>query len=41
VTPHTAFATEEALQNIADTTIFNIDQFLQGEELTNEVKPRK
>ena len=41
VTPHTAFATEEALHNIAETTIFNIDQFLAGEELKNEVKPQK
>eukprot|EP01026_Neomeris_dumetosa_P034795 TRINITY_DN2787_c0_g1_i5.p1 TRINITY_DN2787_c0_g1~~TRINITY_DN2787_c0_g1_i5.p1 ORF type:complete len:399 (+),score=45.85 TRINITY_DN2787_c0_g1_i5:124-1320(+) len=38
VTPHSAFLTEEALDNIATTTIQNIKQFALGQELANEVK---
>lgn len=38
VTSHQAFLTNEALMNIADTTINNILQFKNGEELTNIVK---
>lgn len=38
VTPHVAFLTQEALQNIADTTVANLRQFAQGEDLTFEVK---
>ncbi|CAK0890457.1 unnamed protein product [Prorocentrum cordatum] len=38
VTPHTAFLTKEALENICNTTIQNIDEFLEGKELTNGVK---
>lgn len=37
VTSHQAFLTEEALGNIADTTISNILQFFEKEELPNEV----
>ncbi len=42
VTSHQAFLTHEALANIADTTIANIDEFEQGKrgnELTNAVRP--
>eukprot|EP00884_Botryococcus_braunii_P010134 jgi/Botrbrau1/19121/Bobra.0077s0034.1 len=38
VSPHSAFLTKEALDNIAATTIYNISQFAAGEELTNAVK---
>jgi D-lactate dehydrogenase len=38
VTPHSAFLTQEALQNICATTILNIEQLATGQELTNEVK---
>lgn len=44
VTPHSAFLTHEALANIASTTVDNIEQFLKGQPLTNELrapKPRK
>jgi D-lactate dehydrogenase len=38
VTPHSAFLTEEALANIANTTIDNISKCLLGEPLgRNEV----
>lgn len=37
VTSHQGFFTEEALANIADTTLGNIQAFLGGEELINEV----
>ena len=40
VTPHEAFLTEEALLNIAETTIQNLQEFCEGKEsLTNEVFP--
>jgi D-lactate dehydrogenase len=39
ITPHTAFLTAEALDNIAQTSILNLDQYLLGADLTNEVKP--
>lgn len=39
ITSHQAFLTEEALRNIAEVTIKNFDDFLQGKELVNEVKP--
>lgn len=39
ITPHSAFLTQEALQNIADTTVANIHAFSRGEELANEVRP--
>lgn len=38
VTSHQAFLTNEALMNIAETTIENIKEFAGGKELTNEVK---
>lgn len=37
VTSHQAFLTSEALQNIADTTTFNIEQFSKNQILTNQV----
>lgn len=41
ITPHSAFLTNEALQNIANSTVVNIEQFCDGEEITNEVRPIK
>jgi D-lactate dehydrogenase len=41
ITPHTAFATEEALDNIAGTTIANINEWLEGKPLTNQIQPKK
>lgn len=38
VTSHQAFFTVEALSNIADTTLSNIRDFIQGKPLANEVK---
>ncbi|CAK0861628.1 unnamed protein product [Prorocentrum cordatum] len=38
ITPHTAFLTKEALENICSTTIQNIEEFLEGKALTNGVK---
>lgn len=38
VTSHQAFFTKEALANIADTTLQNIQDFVDGKELRNEVK---
>ena len=38
VTPHTAFLTVEALTNIAQTTVENLDAYLLGEEIKNEIK---
>lgn len=40
-TPHSAFLTHEALENIASTTVANIKAYLAGEELKNEVKPQE
>ncbi len=37
LTSHQAFLTEEALQNIAKTTLDNLDEFFGGVNLTNEV----
>ncbi len=37
VTSHQAFLTEEALSNIADTTLQNIEDFFKDEYCTNEV----
>lgn len=37
LTSHQAFLTEEALQNIAQTTVANLDEFFAGGSLTNEV----
>ncbi|MGN0607845.1 MAG: 2-hydroxyacid dehydrogenase [Oscillospiraceae bacterium] len=41
MTSHQAFLTEEALQKIAEVTIFNLKQFFNGEELTNKVEYSK
>ena len=38
VTAHQAFFTQEALANIAQTTLKNIRDFAEGKELVNEVK---
>lgn len=37
VTSHQAFLTKEALDNIAETTVKNLDEFFGGEYLSNEV----
>lgn len=37
LTSHQAFLTEEALNGIATTTLFNLDEFFAGKPLTNEV----
>ena len=41
MTSHQAFLTEEALQKIAEVTLFNLSQFYNGEALTNEVAYKK
>lgn len=41
MTSHQAFLTEEALQKIAEVTIFNLKQFFNGEGLTNKVEYSK
>lgn len=41
VTPHMAFATKEALCNIADTTLYNLDTWADGEKPDNELKAAK
>ncbi|MGN0587569.1 MAG: 2-hydroxyacid dehydrogenase [Oscillospiraceae bacterium] len=41
MTSHQAFLTEEALQKIAEVTLFNLRQFYNGEELTNRVEYSK
>lgn len=38
ITSHQAFFTENAMTNIAETTLNNINQFEEGTELENEVK---
>lgn len=38
VTSHQAFFTHEALDNIANTTLSNIEDFFSGKELVNQVK---
>ncbi|KAK3245446.1 hypothetical protein CYMTET_44979 [Cymbomonas tetramitiformis] len=38
VTPHQAFLTQEALNNIAESTIISLNEFSRGDTLTNEVK---
>lgn len=37
VTSHQAFLTEEALQNIADVTLGNLDDYFAGKALVNEI----
>ncbi len=39
LTSHQAFFTEEAIANIAQTTLNNVREFFSGEKLTNEVLP--
>jgi D-lactate dehydrogenase len=39
LTPHQAFATADALENIADTTFYNIDCWEQGMHPINELVP--
>ncbi len=39
ITSHQAFLTEEALQNIAEVTLSNLDDYFAGKELKNEVLP--
>ena len=41
MTSHQAFLTEEALQKIAEVTLFNLYQFYNGEALTNAVTYKK
>lgn len=38
ITAHQAFLTREALRNIVETTLLNLDQFEQGGKLENEVR---
>lgn len=38
ITSHQAFLTEEALRSIAEVTLQNFDDYLEGRELKNEVK---
>lgn len=39
ITSHQAFLTEEALEQIAETTFRNLESFSKGEDLVNEVLP--
>jgi len=41
ITGHQAFFTEEALSNIAETTLSSISAFEAGEELVHAIRPRK
>ncbi len=41
MTSHQAFLTDEALQKIAEVTLFNLHQFFNGEVLKNEVVYKK
>ena len=41
MTSHQAFLTAEALEKIAEITLFNIDQFFAGEDLVNKVEYTK
>lgn len=40
ITSHQAFLTEEALRSIAEVTLQNFDDYLEGKELKNEVKAK-
>ena len=40
ITPHQAFATKEALSNIADTTLYNIDCWSQDKRSENELNDK-
>ena len=37
VTSHQAFLTEEALSNIAETTVNNLDEFFKKDQCDNEI----
>src|SRR5690606_19323784 len=37
LTPHQAFATKEALQNISETTIVNLNVWAEGKHSVNEI----
>ena len=39
ISPHSAFLTNEALENISMTTVANIKEFREGQMLTYEVLP--
>jgi D-lactate dehydrogenase len=39
ITSHQGFLTHQALANIADTTLTNIQAFERGEPLANQVRP--
>jgi D-lactate dehydrogenase len=39
ITPHQAFATREALQNIAATTFYNFECWMNGWSSPNELPP--
>ncbi|MEJ6980049.1 2-hydroxyacid dehydrogenase [Pedobacter sp. P351] len=39
ITPHQAFATKDALENIANTTFYNIDSWAQKKKSDNELTP--
>lgn len=39
ITPHSAFLTQEALQNIAETTVANLTEFQLGQSLSYQVLP--
>ena len=41
ITSHQAFLTNEALENIADVTLENLNAFFKGEEIENEIKINK
>ena len=40
ITPHQAFATTEALSNIAETTFYNLDCWEQSKPCENEITCR-
>ncbi len=40
ITAHQAFFTKEALNQIAETTLNNVQRFYAGQELANEIKPK-
>ena len=41
ITSHQAFLTKEALQKIAEVTVYNLDQFFSGKPLDNIVEYTK
>jgi len=40
LSPHIAFLTEEALENICAQTVENLNDFLSGKQLKNELHPK-